>query len=600
MSDLELLRRYEPVIRYTRGELFFPIAVDGFVRACSLWAREDGRSRLVVPRGKLDLDRLARHGETAAGRSLYLRFVEEPLPPLEYQRWLHRPGRVRLEVPGRLARVPLLSRLLDAAFDLSLLLRGRVPGGTAAAAELRCRELAAADPRRVYYGRVVREGGWIVLHYLFFYPMNNWRSGFFGTNDHESDWEQVFVYLAPGEDGAVAPHWVAYAAHDFAGDDLRRRWDDPHLTREGNHPVVYAGAGSHASYFEPGEYVMQVEPRVLAPIKRAIVRFRALWAERLGQGGVERIERKAAALVSIPFVDYARGDGASIGPGGGAPWSPMLIADDIPWVDRYRGLWGLDTRDPFGGERAPSGPKYNRDGSVRQSWYDPVGWAGLAKVVPPPELPAAVAHRLDELDAEAAELETRIAQARRTARRLALDHEALRATAYPTGLHRRKTKELDLADRELRTLQARRNDVLETRQAIVQYRERVRSGRHGDPRAHLRRAHRPEPSAPARRRLLEFWAAISGAAALLAFVGLVVIAPPFWWLWTIVVALGFGTVEAAAHGRLSDFLLSVVVILAVVTGMVLLWEFWRVVVLVALVALVAFMVRENLRELRSG
>ena len=37
MSDLELLRQYEPILRFTQGELFFPRAVDEYVRACSLW-----------------------------------------------------------------------------------------------------------------------------------------------------------------------------------------------------------------------------------------------------------------------------------------------------------------------------------------------------------------------------------------------------------------------------------------------------------------------------------------------------------------------------------------------------------------------------------
>ena len=37
-SDLELLQRYEPVLRYTKGEQFFPTDVERYVRACSLWA----------------------------------------------------------------------------------------------------------------------------------------------------------------------------------------------------------------------------------------------------------------------------------------------------------------------------------------------------------------------------------------------------------------------------------------------------------------------------------------------------------------------------------------------------------------------------------
>ena len=34
-----------------------------------------------------------------------------------------------------------------------------------------------------------------MCQYWFFYAYNNWRSGFHGVNDHESDWELVSVYL---------------------------------------------------------------------------------------------------------------------------------------------------------------------------------------------------------------------------------------------------------------------------------------------------------------------------------------------------------------------------------------------------------------------
>ena len=125
----------------------------------------------------------------------------------------------------------------------------------------------------MYHGRVFRRGGYTVLNYQFFYAMNDWRSSFFGVNDHEADWEQVFVYLIETKD-ALEPAWVAYASHDYSGADLRRRWDDPDLTMVEGHPVVFAGAGSHASYFQPGEYVMKVELKVLRPIA---VQSRACW-----------------------------------------------------------------------------------------------------------------------------------------------------------------------------------------------------------------------------------------------------------------------------------------------------------------------------------
>ena len=56
-----------------------------------------------------------------------------------------------------------------------------------------------------YHGRVLRQDGWVVLQYWLFYPFNDWRSGFFGANDHEADWEKIFVYLSESDDGRGQP-----------------------------------------------------------------------------------------------------------------------------------------------------------------------------------------------------------------------------------------------------------------------------------------------------------------------------------------------------------------------------------------------------------
>ena len=64
-GDRELLRAHEPVLRYTEGELFLPMAVGPYVTQCSLWA--GGRERAaapLVPAGELTLDHL---GELAPG-----------------------------------------------------------------------------------------------------------------------------------------------------------------------------------------------------------------------------------------------------------------------------------------------------------------------------------------------------------------------------------------------------------------------------------------------------------------------------------------------------------------------------------------------------
>jgi hypothetical protein len=228
MDNLALLQKYEPVVCYTHGENFFPCAIDEYIKRCSLWLRDDrGREWQLAAAGELDLARLAQFSEAPPNHTLYLRVIDEPLDPSTYQWGRNRPNRPVFVAPGRLARVGLFSRTLDSVFDLSLILRGTVPGGTTAAAQIKYEAMKEADPRDVYYGRVLREGGYIILHYMFFMPMNDWRSSFYGINDHEADWEQIFVYLS--DEGQAEPHpcWVAYASHDFFGDDLRRRWMTP-------------------------------------------------------------------------------------------------------------------------------------------------------------------------------------------------------------------------------------------------------------------------------------------------------------------------------------------------------------------------------------
>ncbi len=231
-EDLRLLRRYEPVLRFTEGELFLPMPVEAYLGKCSLWrtGAKRGRGRLVerlYAPGELTPTRLAQIG--GQGSDLSLRLVERTLGPKELRTWRRNPSRPRLAAGiSRFAAVGLLSRFIDAVMRLSLLLRGRVPGGTTAAAEQDYR--AHADPDGCpYYGRVTRDRGYIALQYWCLYAMNDWRSTFAGVNDHEADWEQVTLFLPDSPEPSSRPSWLTFSAHDETGDDLRRRSDDPDL-----------------------------------------------------------------------------------------------------------------------------------------------------------------------------------------------------------------------------------------------------------------------------------------------------------------------------------------------------------------------------------
>ena len=607
-SDRALLHRFEPVVRYTRGEQFFPMDVERYVEACSLWVhRPNQLPLLLVPRNELTLTRLAEPRADGFGAVHYLHFIE-PLHLKELATYLLQEGRTRdpdnlfYAGRGRLARVGYSSRLVDALFSLSLLARGRVPGDMAAAAALAYRQMLGEDERYCYYGRVERREGWVALQYWYFYPFNNWRSGFSGANDHEADWEMACVYLYETDGGALCPEWVAYAAHDFAGDDLRRRWDDPELEKLGEHPVIYVGAGSHASYFRPGEYLTELELPFLSPAVRFVDRLQQFWERNLWQW-----ERPGETkwsdfnIFRVPFVDYARGDGLSIGPGQARSWDePELLNPPPAWVSQYRGLWGWHANDPFSGEDAPAGPMYRRDGLVRRAWYAPLGWAGLDKVPPPDEGLAQVEAQLATLAAEQNRLAGQIEEKSQHLRGMGVEVAAIQGWPHLKQLRDEHERRITAVSGELDRLRARQTENEALIQALTLYAGRIQTGERGPARGHLRRAHHPMSDVQLRlSRFAEAWAAVSIGLMVIGFVLLALFAREFllFGLAALVSLVLF--VEAGFRRRLVRLITSVTTGLAIIAALVLLFEFfWGIVMFVVLVA-GGYIMWENIRELRG-
>ncbi|CAN5654137.1 hypothetical protein BH23CHL2_BH23CHL2_22230 [soil metagenome] len=601
MNDLELLRKYEPIVRYTHGELFFPCPVDGYVRSCELHlgTTTNDDSRLLTPRGEVTLETLAELRPPSQNHQHFLRFVDRPLEGRELARWLIRDNRPVFNARGRLARVGLAIRTLDSVFELISLLRGRVPGGTVAAAERMYQRIWRKQNTFPYYARVVRRGGYIVLHYLLFYAMNDWRSSFHGVNDHEADWEQIFIYL---EDCADEPRplWVAGSVHEFPGQDLRRRWDDPALIRRGNHPIIFAAAGSHANYPQPGEYLARYEVGIFKPISHFFDRVRRLWNEILRQGDPTEFGDRIAGLLRFPYVDYARGDGLSVGPGEEFEWKPTVIRPDDGWIENYQGLWGLATTDPFEGESAPAGPKYNRDGTIRQTWSDPIGWTGLHKVATPSESREMLQTRLGEIlndlratDLETAELEAALPQ-------IGLEVEALRRSEVFQPILEDRQRALAEAEQRLNALIAHQSELTQTAEAIQLHIERIDAGDYGDPTSHIRQFHVPlSPEEIQESRIVETWAAVSVGLLLLGFAVILVFFPQIWIQAAGSMVVAFLAIDAALRRHLTDLLVAISVVLALVSLGVLLYEFFfeTIVAVVALLSLLIIV--DNFREIRG-
>ena len=611
--DLALLRRFEPVLRFTRGEELYPTDVDWYVGHSSLWlSHADGHRELLAEEGELDLGRLGEERTVERGAMLHLTF-SDPLNLAQLSaflleeevRQIRDPGnRFRADV-ARLARVGYASRFLDAIFSLTLFMRGRVPGDSAASAIIACRRRPEAERVYPYYGRVVRENGWIVLQYWIFYPFNNWRSGFFGANDHEADWEMICVYLYERANGEVVPAWVAFASHDFHGDDLRRAWDDAdELDRVGEHPVVYVGAGSHAAYFRRGEYVTEIAVPYLHRLAAPVRRLAGFWLQTLRQAGlVDAVPRME--LFKIPFVDYARGDGIGIGPGHLYDWSPVLIEPVPDWISRFRGLWGYFARDPAAGENAPSGPMYNRDGTVRRAWYDPVGWAGLDDVPPPGRETGVVQSAIDDLEWRQSELDHAIARDARELESLGAEIAAVRGQHHLHGRLTDLESKVNAARNEAygrrreRAQNAVLLEALAVRLSRLQQRAPEAVTLPEERRAHIQRLARPASAADLRMRaLLEVWAATSIGLLLVGMVALAVAAPQHLFDGALALVGTLIVVEAVFQRRVARLVSTVAVGLAIVSVAVLVYDlFWQLLV-IGVLAAGLFVLWENLRELR--
>lgn len=603
-ADRALLRRFEPIIKYTQGEQFFPMHVEDYVRECSLWSQRPNQGPVcLVPEGKLTLERLSATAPSEFEAVHFLRYIEPPdilsLANYAWQENRWRASHTGQFAPGRgrLARVGYASRLVAALFSLTLLARGRVPGDTALAAAVAYHKYMDERERYVYYGRVVREGGWVVLQYWYFYAFNNWRSGFYGVNDHEADWEMACVYLSTTPEGDYLPEWVAYASHDFHGDDLRRRWDDPEVIKIGEHPVIFAGAGSHASYFQNGEYLTDVELPFLSPLVRVVDAVNARLRAWLGHAEETRLDFN---LFRIPFVDYARGDGLSIGPGQAKTWDDPVLLDPVPdWALNYRGLWGLYASDPVAGENAPAGPLYNRDGSFRKAWHSPLAWAGLDKLPPSDHDLMLTEARQAELERHVAELSQQIERKNADLVKLGLDAAAMYGRPYFRARYAELTKKLAALSDEVAGLRAQRADELRLSEALRARAQRLRLGVRDPLRAHIKHAHKPSVEPADQRemnRLVETWSALSIGLLMLGFVLVLAFARAYtlFWMTAMVAAIVF--IEAGFRRQFTQVMVSLSVGLAVVCALVLVFNFFWPLAVLSIIAAGLYIMWENTRE----
>lgn len=373
----ELHQRYVPVLHFAQGEHFYPMAVEDFLAYSTL--REKGQDTPLVGHGQVVPSLLARVHQRQP--DVFLQSVPAALADQNVAAgWSTDVLKTIVDVQYRtmdwqteLARVAYRwfsakTRSATKLFWWNDLVMSQVGAGKRSAKDLprlnlppEIRQAALenyeqSQPRTrnyTYYYRSIADGQYLCLQYWFFYAYNDWATGFGGMNDHEGDWEGMYLFfrLDPAGRPQEPPAYITYVGHHSR---LTKPWGHGDVTLDGTHPVAYVAAGSHATY----------------------------------------PERKPYNLMDIyDLVDYATGDGVTIEPG---DWRQSVDLDTQAWTSPFVGAWGtrywlplpwamkvlgtLKTKaEDIGlpGVSAPRGPRYADDGSVRPNWASAATWAGV-------------------------------------------------------------------------------------------------------------------------------------------------------------------------------------------------------------------------------
>jgi hypothetical protein len=304
--------------------------------------------------------------------------------------------------------------------------------------------------------------------------------------------------------------------------------------------------------------------------------------------------------LTIPFVEFARGDGKSIGPGQGAEWEPVLL-DPLPgWLTSYRGLWGLYGRGSITGEIAPGGPMYYRDGTPRLSWYDPLAYAGLDTTPTPPIELDQLKDRQRELTERQAEVIDLIRLKMDRLFKFSVEHKALADFPGLTNEAVRLRREIKQLEDEVNSLRREQSQNQAKWVALDLRIYRLRSGQEDPPQAHIKILQSPDTPETLRfGGLAEFWAAMSIGLVLLIFVTFLAFIPQRIPLGITILVTAFVFIEAFFRGRLRETSAWIANTLAFVVAILLLVSYFKEIVIGLLLAGGLFLTWDNLRELKQ-
>ncbi len=293
-----LLLQYLPILRMHPNEDYFPMNVESFVEASALWDDKgilpDEMVKAYDEEDPVTLEFLETFDDTD---DLYLAFSD----PVNSKSMNVGAGKEKYEnlVANDTAEVTVYAYRMNDSYQDS-------------------------------FGR---EREFTVLQYWYFYAMNDWKEKG-GFNDHEGDWESVFVFLDEDDE----PKYVAFSAHHNDGDDslnpsqygsVRREWFDVEV--DDNQVHSYVALGSHANYPKEGVYLAGLS------LKEDVT---------------------ASEGEEIQEEDFSK---------------KIEMSSSFSWF-AYEGKWGSDQIPA--GQDGPQGPNFINVGGHKR-FHNPIEWAGI-------------------------------------------------------------------------------------------------------------------------------------------------------------------------------------------------------------------------------
>jgi len=258
----------------------------------------------------------------------------------------------------------------------------------------------------------------------------------------------------------------------------------------------------------------------------------------------------------------------------------------------------LFARDPISGENAPAGPIYNRDGSPRATWYDPLGFAGLDKVPPPPEALTLLEKNCSEIAIRQERLETLIPEKASQLQSLGIRLRGMEGNPHLAKQYELLEKHKDTQVEEVRSLRREHFENAALLQGLTGRLERLKQGIQDDPLAHVHHLAVPVKTGHMRfQNALQTWAAISQSLVLFGIAALMLLTPNYLAAGLVILMILLVAIESILRGAFIQTIGNITTILALVCAVILVIHFWNWILIGVLLVTAIFLMAQRLREI---